>query len=188
MLYFYNLIIAMLQDISDYKNNSDWLSILTSVIIVDVIGMFILILYRTQGKEIYNWYVDFGLIAFLSDVLIILLGFVLIRYVYKIYFYPKYGFNPAIFIGLLLLFQISHDLIYYYLISVPFPKGRNTILDFMKKYGKESGAFAIFGDSLMMVASALIAMILKGYPEHVSVTVLISILYIAQYGLTTRRI
>ena len=58
----------------------------------------------------------------------------------------------------------------------------------MKKYGKESGAFAIFGDSLMMVASALIAMILKGYPEHVSVTVLISILYIAQYALTTRRV
>jgi hypothetical protein len=177
-----------LQDISDYSNNSDWLPILASVIIVDVIGIFIFSLIKNTGTQIYKWYVDFGLIAFFSDVLVIVLDFVIVRYIYKIYVYPKYGFNPALFISLLLCVQIIHDILYYYLIVIQSTPGRNTILDFMKKYGKEFGSHAIISDSLMVFASALIAMILKGYPAHISVTVLISILYIAQYALTTRRL
>ena len=83
--------------------------------------------------------------------------------------------------------QIIHDLCYYFLLVQNIPRGANTLIDFMKDYGKEYKSSAIIGDSLMFIFGALIAMYLKGYPAHISIAVIIVSSYIMQYSLTTRR-
>jgi len=178
---------SFLKDISNYTSYSDWLPIIASVFLVDLCGIFIFALFKNTGTEIYNWYKDFGLIAFLADVLVILVIYVLVRYIYKIYVFPKYGFNPFIFIALLVLCQVIHDILYYFLFIKGIRQGRSTIGDYMKKYAKENGTHAIYGDTIMMVSSAIIAMILKGYPPHISIAIIIIDLYLVQYGLTMRR-
>jgi hypothetical protein len=177
----------LFNDISDYKNNSDWLPIIASVFLLEVYVIFRPMQWRSTGLLMYRWYLDFGLIAVLADILIVLIGYIIARYIYKIFIYPKYSFHPALFILTLVGIQIIHDLCYYFLFVQKIPRGANTLIDFMKDYGKEYKASAIIGDSLMFIFGALIAMFLKGYPPHISIAVIIISIYLMQYSLTTRR-
>jgi len=176
-----------LQDISNYKNHSDWLPIVASVLLIEVYVIFRTMYSKSTGQLMYRWYLDFGLVAVLSDVLILLIGFIIVRYLYKLYIFPKFGFNPALFIAILLGIQIIHDLAYYFLIVQQVPRGANTLIDFMKDYGKDYKASAIIGDSLIFIFCTLLAMILKGYSPEISIATIIISLYLIQYSLTTRR-
>ena len=84
----------MLSDISNITNNIDLLYILTGVIIIDLI---VIIFARTNylGKEINVWYNRFGLSAVILDVLIIVIGFIITRYIFSIY---QLEFSPIYFI------------------------------------------------------------------------------------------
>jgi hypothetical protein len=176
-----------LKDISNYKNNLDWLPIIAATLLFEVYVIFRPMQYKSTGKLMYTWYLDFGLIAVLADVLIVLIGYIIIRYIYTLYIYPKYGFNPYIFIFSLVIIQIIHDLCYYFLFVQKIPRGSNQLIDFMKDYGKEYKASAIIGDSLMFIFGSLLAMLLKGAPVHVSVAIIIGSTYLILYSLTTRR-
>ena len=177
----------LLNDISDYKNNSDWLPIIASVVLFEVYVIFRPMQWKSIGNLMYRWYLDFGLIAVLADILIVLIGYIIARYIYKIFIYPKYGFSPLAFIITLVAIQIIHDLCYYFLLVQNIPRGANTLIDFMKDYGKEYKSSAIIGDSLMFIFGALIAMYLKGYPAHISIAIIIVSIYLMLYSLTTRR-
>jgi hypothetical protein len=177
----------LLKDISDYKNTSDWLPIIASVCLLEVYIIYRAMSYKKTGVLMYRWYSDFGYTAIIADIFIMLIGFILIRYVYKTFIYPKYNFNPLIFIIVLLIIQIIHDLCYYYLIVLQIPSGRNRLIDYMKEYGKEYKISAIRGDSIMFILTSLSAMILKGYPPHVSITILIISIYMYPYVLSLRQ-
>jgi hypothetical protein len=177
----------MLKDISNYKTNSDWLPIIAATLLLEVYIVFRAMRFKSTGKLMYTWYLNFGLLAVLADVLIVLLGYVIIRYIYTIYIYPIYGFHPLIFIATLIIIQIIHDLIYYYLIVKPISRGSNTLIDYMKDYGKEYKSSAITGDSLIFIFTTFIAMILKGAPNHISIAVILLSTYLILYSITTRR-
>jgi len=176
-----------LNDISDYKNNSDWLPIITAAVLIEVYVIFRTMQWKSTGQLMYRWYLDFGIIAVLSDIFIVLIGYIIVRYIYKIFIYPKYGFNPVLFIVALLCIQIIHDIAYYFLVVQKIPRGANTLIDFMKDYGKEYKSSAIIGDSMIFILCTLFAMILKGYPPHISIALIIVSIYLIQYSLTTRR-
>jgi len=176
-----------LKDISDYKNNSDWLPIIASACLLEVYIIYRAMSYKKTGALMYNWYSDFGYSAVIADIFIVLIGFILIRYVYKCFIYPKYNFNPVIFIIVLLIIQIIHDLTYYYLIVLQIPSGKNRLIDYMKDYGKEYKLSAITGDSLIFIITSLGAMILKGYPPHISIAILIVSIYMYPYVLSLRQ-
>jgi hypothetical protein len=170
----------MFGDISNINNNIDLLYIFTGVLIVDMI--YILIARDTPffGKVINEWYNRFGITAVILDVLIIVIGFIIARYSFTFF---NLEFSPLLFLGVLLIIQIIHDILLYQFVISPYPTGNNQVIDVYKRYADENGAKIIIVDSSMMIFSALIAMYLKDKPVHVTSTLLIGSLYIIPYFL-----
>jgi len=167
----------MKSDISKITDNNDLLYILTGVIIIDLI---VIILARTNhlGKQINVWYDKFGLSAVILDVLIIVIGFIITRYIFSL---NEISFTPFNFIAILVIVQLVHDILLYLLIINPVPENTNSVIDVYKDYAKEHGSKILFADSLMMIGSAIIAMNLKDMDMHYTTTLLVCSIYIIPY-------
>ena len=173
-------------DISDYYNNYDILLLIFAIFFVDVFVLFLVRYFPDFfGKTLNDWYTDFKFTAILSDVLIILLGFIIARYVYTRWIKPRYGWNPLIFLALLIGVQVVHDILFYLAIILPIPVGHNQVIDLFKKYSR-AGPKIIAGDAVLMLASALVAFYYKSQPSHVAVTASVLALYNATYILYTK--
>jgi len=173
--------------LTNHNNIGDWFYLVTAVIIVDFI---VIVLAKYPGKKPYFnvkslniWYDRFGIFAVGSDVLSILIGICVARYIYT-----SFGFTqPLMFIAILVLFQLFHDLLFYVAVIQPMPAGENTMIDVFKSYGEENGAKILVADALMMVSSVAIGSVLKELPSHVTVTSLLFTLYSLCYIVYTVR-
>lgn len=164
-------------DISNYKNNNDWLPIVTAMFIAELLTI---IIYCNLTDILKVWYDKFSFTAVLLDIIIVLIGFAIARYIYTLYFKPKFGFNIWIFVAVFLVIQIIHDILYYILIS-SIPVGTNKIIDFMKIYAKRSGIGAILGDSSIIITCAILASLLNNLPAHINIFISLVTFYIIAY-------
>jgi hypothetical protein len=131
------------------------LSFLSAVVWVDFFTM-LLSKYVPLGNSLNKWYSEFGIVAILSDCLIIVLGILLA----KILFPTASGWNLVLFA---VVIQIIHDVLFYFLIVKPLPTGTNKMIDLFKEYGAENGWKIILADSLMMGSTVLLADVLEEY-------------------------
>lgn len=177
----------LLGDITDYAEIADWTYILLAILIIDL-GVLFLTKYFPDllGKNLNLWYEKFGLNAVLADVFIIAIGFALARYAYR-YFQPVdlNGFHLWLFLGLLVGIQFLHDVFFYLAVIQPIPKGHNRMMDLFKDYAQSAGAKILGADAAMVVASALLAMMLKEAPPHSTVLIGLVSMYIVPYILET---
>jgi hypothetical protein len=141
-------------DISNYNNVGQLPFILMAVLTVDVI-VLLLVRYFPDffGKPINEWYDRFHLNAVLADVFIIFIGFLITRWIYT---YMKWEWNPFYFLGLLLVVQLIHDMLFYVLVIKPIPYGHNSMMDVFKDYSV-AGWKILVADASMMIGSALLA-------------------------------
>lgn len=176
----------MLADISEVSEVSDWWFILLGILIVDVV-IILLARHFPQifGKNLNIWYDRFGLNAVLADVLIIAIGFAIARYVYTWYIKPSIGWNPLWFVGLLVGIQLIHDLLFYFGIIIPIPRGMNQMMDVFKDYSK-AGGIILASDAAMMVSSAILAMWLKAASPETTASVGLLTAYTLPYSLYTK--
>lgn len=177
----------LLGDITDYTEMGDWTYILIAILIIDLIVLFLArYLPDIFGKSLNVWYDLFGLNAVISDVFIIAIGFALARYAYA-YFQPvkEEGFNVSLFVGLLVLIQALHDILFYVGIILPIPRGHNRMIDVFKDYSS-GGAKILVADGAMMVGSAFLAMMLKEAPPHIVALIGLFSVYTLPYILETR--
>lgn len=176
----------MLSDISDFNNVSDWWFILLGILIIDVVVILLARHFPAfLGKNLNIWYDRFDLNAVLADVLIIAVGFAIARYVYTWFFAPTIGWNPLWFVGILVLIQLVHDILFYLGVILPIPRGLNEMMDVFKDYS-EAGAKILAGDAGMMIGSAIVAMWLKSAPPHVTASVGLLTAYTLPYSLYTK--
>ncbi len=98
---------------------------------------------------------------------------------------PYYGWNPIIFILVVACIAVLHDLAFYYLVVLPIPQGHNAMIDMYKVYAKENGSQIILGDTLLMIASALVTFALKYMPNYVSTILGVLTVYTLPYILNT---
>ncbi len=174
-------------DISDVYEVKDWIYIGIAVLIVDVIIIFLIRYFPDFfGKAINVWYNRFKLSAVLSDVLIIMLGFGIARYIYTEYIYPNHDWNPVYFTGLTVVVQIIHDVLFYLGVIKPITPGHNAMMDVFKEYAGSGGAKVVAADSAMMIGSSLLSMGLKAAPAHITAFVGLLTLYVVPYILETR--
>ncbi len=154
-----------------------------AILTVDVIVLF---LTRAApgfwGSPLNTWYDKFGLAAVLSDVTIILIGFLIARYIYTKFVYPKYGDSHLLFVGLLVLVQFIHDVLFYYLAILPIPKGANQMMDVFRVYSK-GGKNILAGDAGLMIGSYLVGLIYKSIPQEYFVASSAVVSYMLPYGL-----
>jgi hypothetical protein len=181
ILYTYKTNKQMLPSIVNFKDTSDYLPILNGVILTDGIVILCLIFGLIQSKVLTGWYRDLSLSAVICDVLIIVLGIILARFLYS-YLFSSYKLWK--FILLAVAIQCTHDILFY-LFCQSVPRGKSRILDIFKNYGAEKGGGAIVADSLMMISSILIASYLKGFSLNANIITCIVLLYLIPYLIYT---
>jgi hypothetical protein len=176
-------------DISNYKNVSDLSYILLAVLAVDVIVIFLVRFFPDVfGSSLNRWYDLFGLSAVIADVLIIVIGFVIARYIYTLWVKNKFAegkWSPAYFTGTLVLTQLLHDILFYYGVITQVPRGHNTMIDVFKDYSS-GGPKILAGDAAMMVGSSVIAIALKGMSPHLVASFGLLVAYALPYILYTK--
>jgi hypothetical protein len=179
-----------LKNIGFYGEMSDLWYIFAGVLVVEAVVIILTRYYpETLGMNLNRWYSSFGLSAVLADVLIIVIGFLLARYVYTNYVEPSLAdrsWSPWIFIATLVGIQLVHDIFFYKGVIQTVGRGTNSMIDLFKDYAEVAGAKILAGDAAMMVGSAVIAMILKGQPEHLTGFVGILAAYVIPYILHTK--
>ena len=122
------------------------------------------------------------------DVGIIFIVFMVARYVYTGYIKEKFAdgkWCPYKFVATLVGLQVFHDILFYYGIINQVPRGHNSVIDTFKDYAVK-GPIVIAGDSVMMIASAGIAMLLKSQPAHLVASVGALFAYAVPYILYTK--
>jgi hypothetical protein len=167
----------MLSDISNFNNNSDLLYLFTAVTIIDLTVIY-LARNNLIGSNINIWYDKFKISAVILDIFIIIIGFIITRYIFLI---NNFSFSPLLFIIIAVSVQLIHDVLFYKFVISPIPYGANSLMDVYKDYAKEGSLMALGADSAMVIASALIAMFLKSVPSSYSSSLLIVSIYLIPY-------
>ena len=177
-------------DISNPANVSDIIYIVIGALIIECIGIFIIRFYpEFAGRNLNRWYDLFGLNSVILDVLSIVIGIVIARYVYKYVIAPKFlnnRWSPLAFTGTAIGVQIIHDLLFYFLVIQNVPRGQNLMMDVFKDYAASSGAKAVIGDSVMIIGATLLAIVLKSQPTNIVASIGLATSYAIPYILYTR--
>lgn len=170
------------QDISDYHDLGDWGFLLTAAIAIEAVVIALTRFFPAFfGKYVNLWYSRFRLSAVLQDILSVLIGFGIARYVYTEYVYPSYDWNPIYFTGLTVVIQVLHDFLFYFGVIRQVPEGQNGIIDVLKKYAENVSYKAVVGDSAMMIGTSVGSMVLKAFPLHSVVFLGLAVAYTIPY-------
>ena len=161
---------------------------LAAILLVDVVTIFLTRYFpeKVGGESLNDWYDKFGLEGVIADILIILIGFILAQYVYSTYVAPTYGWNPLLFIAILVGIQLVHDVAFYHGIIKQIPAGMNDMMDTYKKYAQENGATILLGDAFMMIGSAALALGLEVMQPFAAVAATVLGAYSLPYILNTK--
>jgi hypothetical protein len=174
-------------DISNWRDPSLFATIVISVLIVDTVVLFFTRYFPDiLGAPLNEWYDRFQLSAVLSDVGIIVIGFVLAQLLYGYFFAGTHGWNVGIFLAVLVGVQVLHDLFFYFAVIKPIPKGHNEMMDTMKDYAAGGGALILLGDALLMLGSAAMTMALKDQSVPTLLFAGLGAAYTVPYILSTR--
>lgn len=160
-----------------------WPQLLLAILIVDVIVLFFTRYFpQVLGRPLNTWYDRFGLLAVLSDVTIIAIGFWLARWLFGL----LGGGSLWTFLGLLVTVQAVHDILFYVGVILPIPRGHNAMIDVFKDYAASGGAKILFGDAGLMLASAAVFLGLERLSEPLVWGAGLLTLYTLPYILLTK--
>ena len=177
-----------LPNISDFKDLTHIPYFLAAILFVDVITIFLARYFpeKVGGESLNDWYDKFGLEGVIADVFIILIGFIIAQYIYSAYIGPTYGWNPMIFVAVVIGVQLIHDLAFYQGVIRQIPAGTNEMMDAYKKYGAENGGLILLGDAFMMAGSVGATLALESAPPFAAAAFAILTVYTLPYILNTR--
>ena len=133
-----------------------------------------------NSKVLVEWYRKYNLSAVIADVLIIVIGIILARFAYPYVFGES--FSLIKFIGLAVVIQILHDILFYYMFKMV-PRGKNMMLDTFKDYANEVGFKAILSDSLMIISTCLLSSYFVSLNLNTNIIILIVAVYILPYAI-----
>ena len=170
-----------MSNISNFSNTSDYLPIINSVILTDILVIMLSLFGIIKSKVLREWYHKYNISAVICDVLIIVIGIIIARFAYP-YIFDE--FSLVKFIGLAVMIQIAHDLLFA-LFFTSIPSNTNQMIDTFKDYGKEVSYKAIFADSGMMILSCVLASYLANKSLNTNIITLISSVYLLPYLIYT---
>jgi hypothetical protein len=162
---------------SNIVDSTSFLPLLNAVLITDLFGILLSNMGLLKSEVLKNWYLTYNFSAVIADVSIILIVLIIARAIYYKIFDTFSLFN---FIGLAVVLQIAHDLLFAVFFS-SVPRGINRMIDTFKDYAKELSYKAVVADSVMMIMSSLIASYLLNKNNNTNTIVLISSMYLLPY-------
>ena len=173
----------MFGDLTNLGSTNTQLSFVGGAVVVELIMLILFRLTRSPltGKDINDWYDEYGINAIIMDLISVVIGFVLAGLIYPFVFGE---FNLSLFLLIVLGVQITHDYLFWKYVIVPLPKGHNKVIDTMKIYANNAKGGAIIGDSIMYILAVPIASILLYSSESLGssgVAFLLSVILFAMY-------
>jgi hypothetical protein len=102
------------------------------------------------GKSLDKWYANFGIVAVISDCLVIVLGILIAQFIA-----PRA--NVIMLTGIAIAIQLLHDVAFYYLVILGVPRGQNSMIDLFKEYAIENSWKILVADSVMIGSTVLLA-------------------------------
>ena len=177
-----------LPNISEFKDLTHIPYFLAGILLIDVIALFLTRYFpkNVGGESLIDWYDNFGLEGVIADVFVILLVFLIAQYIYSAYIGPSYGWNPLLFVALLVGIQLVHDAAFYQGVIKQVPVGMNSMMDTYKKYAAENGGFILLGDAGLMIGSAGAIFALETAPPFMAAAVACLTVYTLPYILNTK--
>ena len=167
-----------MKDISNFNNTNDYLPLLNSILIIDLI--YLAITFHTKlfkSKYLKKWYQDYRLSAIIADCSIIFLAFVFTRFIYTRY---NVKWSLLKFTILSIVVQVVHDILFYKMFMY-FNKNTNKMLDLFKDYAKELSFYAILGDTSMMIFISILTSLIANLNYNTNIIILTTLVYISQY-------
>lgn len=133
----------------------EFIHFLTATLLIELI-MLIKFRFTKSSNAINNWYNNLGWTAVILDIVSIIIGFYIAKFIYEYmiennYINNKYEFFK--YLGIVLIVQILHDLSFYFLVINPYPKYANKVIDEFKEYAKHYKSQAVVADSLIYIAT-----------------------------------
>ena len=144
-----------LKRLSNYKNASNLPYIFFGALVIDLIGIA-LTKASLLGTSMKLWYDNFGLSAVIADTLILVLDVIIAQYIYTEYFSKS---SPLVFLVILAVVQLIHDILFYQLAILGTPKGQNRVMDLFKIYAKEMKAIILLADIIMILGTVGVAVV-----------------------------
>ena len=166
-----------LTDISNFNEANDFLPIFNGCLNADLTILFALTHKLFKSPSLDGWYKNFSLSAIIADVMILMIGVILTRFVYP-YVFSEYSL--ILFTILAVCIQITHDFLFYWLF-VSTPKGYSRMLDYFKLYADKVGGLAIIGNSIAVIMSCLLSSHFAGYSLNANLIILVTTLYFIPY-------
>jgi uncharacterized protein YacL len=136
------------------------LDISSAVVWVDFITI-VLHKFFNFGKSLDKWYVQFGIVAVISDCLVIVLGIMIAQFIVP-------GASTLILAAVSIAVQIVHDYLFYILVILGVPKGQNRMIDLFKEYATENSWKILVADSTMIGSTVILADLLSEYSDNVT--------------------
>lgn len=125
------------------------LQISSAVVWVD---FFVIVLSKVfpMTNALDAWYKQFGIVAVMSDVLVIILGILLAQIIR-----PNADVHTLATTSIII--QLIHDTLFYFGVILPIPRGHNSMIDLFKKYSNEGGYKILIADAAMIGGSVYLA-------------------------------
>lgn len=177
-----------LPNISEFKELGHIPYFLAATLLIEVVLIFLTRYFpeKVGGDSLNEWYDRFGLEAVIADIFIIVIGLLATQYLYSAYIAPTYGWNPLLFVAVLVGVQLVHDLIFYHGVIKPIPQGHNDMMDLFKKYAAENGGLILLGDALLVIGSAGATFALESMPPYAAAGITVLAMYTLPYILSTK--
>jgi hypothetical protein len=127
----------------------DLVDISSAVVWVDFITIA-LHKFFNLGRSLDKWYSMFGIVAVLSDCLVLILGILLAQFLVP-------TATLGVLIGTSIAIQLVHDYLFYIFVILKVPVGHNSMIDLFKEYAIENSWKILVADSMMIGSSVLLA-------------------------------
>lgn len=163
--------------IYNFNDTYDYFPIITAAMITDMIVILLLKNRAFKSITLEKWYSTYGFSAGLADVLSIVIVIIVARFLYFKMFTKE---NLLYFIGLTVLVQLVHDVLFYFLFK-SIPRGVSKMMDSFKDYANENGAIILMADSLMMISTILLATYFTSFNVNTNIILFIVALYLIVY-------
>jgi len=164
-----------------------FLYFLSATLLIEVFMLYLFRYTKSQfsGKAINKWYTNYKWSAVILDVLSVLIGFYLAKFSYQFLTDKKILNEKYIFIKyliILLLIQISHDFIFYFLTLKDSVPGKNKIIDELTSYAKDVSTGAVIGDSFMyLIGTPILFFLTSKLSNDKNTFISIACLYLIGY-------
>ena len=136
----------------------DLLHISSAVVWVDFFTMALSkVFHMTNSLDV--WYQKFGIVAVLSDCLVIVLGVMIAQFISP-------SASVTTLAGLSVLVQVIHDYLFYVLVILGIPRGHNSMIDLFKNYSAEGGYKIILADSAMIASTVFLGDYLTSFSRN----------------------